>query len=350
MVYHYFRRAFTIAVAVWTVGCGDDGAETVGEYIVEEVDTVVSLESQRLAAPSDVAVDEDGTVYVLDSQLAGVLVVPGADADPVFHGGEGAGPGEFDGPLAIAVTRDTIRVVEAGNGRVQMLSTEGGYARSFPLAAGFLGGFSLSGDGHLAVPTQGFREEVLVLRYGPDGEPAGGVGEPVVPPHDMWDMRAISSSIESGQVPASLRNMSLPVVEDDGSLWLILQAEAIVRRYDPEGEPLWSTELRSPELAAIEESFFTRNRELEVAAFIPLRYASDAVAVNGRLFVLLNTPTEDPATVLVLGAEGEMVARIVLPSVRNADELAVDTERGKLYLTVPSDASLLAAALPELDG
>ncbi len=311
---------------------------------------MLSLESERLAAPSDVAVDEDGTIYVLDSQLAGVLVVdPDSAVTPRFFGGEGAGPGEFDGPVTIAVTRDTIRVVEAANGRVQVLSTDGDYARSFPLAAGFLGGFSLSGDGHLAVPTQGFREEVLMLRYDPDGEANGGVGEPVVPPHQIWDMRAISSSIESGQVPVSLRNMSLPVIEDDGSLWLILQAEGIVRRYDPDGELLWSTALQSSELAAIEESFFIRNRELEVGAFIPLRYASDAAAVDGRLFVLLNTPAEEAGVVLVVGPQGEMAARIVLPSVREAEDLAVSPRRDRLYVTVPSEASLLAADLPKLD-
>jgi hypothetical protein len=338
-----------VAALVWTAACGDEGVVTVAEHVIEGVDTVVSLESGRLAAPSDVAVDEDGNVYVLDSQLAGVLVVSDAAADPVFHGGDGAGPGEFDGPLAIAVGGDTIRVVEAGNGRVQMLSTEGDYARSFPLGAGFLGGFSLSRDGHLAVPTQGFREEVLVLSYDPDGEGERGVGEPVVPPHEIWDMRAIRSSIEAGQVPASLRNMTLPVIENDGSLWLVLQAEGVVRRYDPGGELLWATKLRSPELAAIRESFFTRNRELEVAAFIPLRYVSDATPLNGWLFVLLNTPAEAPSVVLVLGAEGEMLARIVLPSVSGAGDLAVDPERGILYLTVPSEANLLAAELPKLD-
>jgi hypothetical protein len=350
MVDRLLGGGLTVVVLLGMVACrGEDGATGVAEYVVEDVDTVISLEAEGLAAPSDVAVDEEGTVYVLDEQLAGVLVIPGRDGDPLFYGGEGAGPGEFKGPLALAATRDTLRVVEAGNGRVQVLTTDGAYVRSLPLSAGILGGFSLSGDGHLAVPTQGFREESLVLRFGPDGAAEGGVGELVAPPHQMWDMRAIRASIEAGQVPAALRNMSLPVAEDDGSLWLILQAEGVVRRYGPEGRLIWSLPLAAPELAAIEADFFARNRELEVAAFIPLRYASDAAVANGQLYVLLNVPAGEPSVVLVISSEGVLTTRIVLPSVVDARDLAVDRERQRLYLTVPSEASLLAADLPRLE-
>ncbi len=337
---------FTFAILLPALACEGAVDRAALDLVVAEVDTVVSLESELLAAPTDVAVDGAGRVYVLDYQFAGVLVLTGPDVSPVLYGSEGEGPGELKGPVALSVSDDTIRIVELGNGRVQVLGADGTYARSYPLPAAFPGNISLSPVGLMAVPTQGFREDSLILIFDADGAPTRRAGEPVVPPHDMWDMTAISSAIERGHVPSSLRNMSLPVIEDDGSLWLILNAEGVVRRYDNEGNVLWSLTLESPELSAIRESFFIRNREMGGIGFSPLSYVSDAVVVDGELWLLLNTPEESPVVILAVTGDGSLSRRIRLPHVYDAGDLAVDLSRNRLYLTVPSNASLIAASLP----
>jgi hypothetical protein len=337
----------TVVLAAAALACEGAVERSPADLVVTELDTVISLESELLAAPADLAVDAAGRVYVLDYQFAGILVLPGPGGSPVLYGGEGEGPGEFNGPEALSVSDDSIRVIELGNGRVQVLATDGTHGRSYPLPVAFPGGISISPAGVLAVPTQGFREDSLVLVFDADGSPAGRVGAPVVPPHQMWDLTEIRSAIDGDRVPNSLRNMSLPVIEDDGSLWLILNAEGIVRRYDSDGTLLWSLELASPELASIKDEFFTRNRELTTPGFVVLSYVSDACLVDGTLWLLLNTPADQPTVVLVVAEDGTLERRLRLPDLSNAGDIAVDLPRRRLYLTVPDDAALVAAMLPD---
>jgi hypothetical protein len=103
--------------------------------------------------------------------------------------------------------------------------------------------------------------------------PGAFLGRAVVPAPPFWDFAAIKQQIWSGEVPAALRNVTLPVLEDDGSSWLLLQAEAVVERYDPADSLRWRVPLDLPELAAIREDFFRRNLADSAAfRFIPLSY------------------------------------------------------------------------------
>ncbi len=331
-----------LSIALPALACERHDDDIVHELVISDVDTLVSLDSELLASPNDVAVDESGRVYVLDYQLATISVVRDS-AETTSFGGEGSGPGEFNSPTALAVTADSIRVVDSGNGRVQVLIPDGSYVRSYPVPAEYIGGITLSRNGRMAVSTQGFRQEILALSFDPDGQAAGQFGTTVVPPHDLWDMTAIRASIMDDEVPAQLRNWTMPAIDDDGSVWLILNAEAVVQRFDPTGTMLWSLQLEAPELVTIKERFFQRNRELEGPGFVVLTYVADAARVDDEIWLLLNLPDEDPAVVLVVSDDGRLRRRISFPEVFGADALAVDRGRGRVYLTVPSEASLLAA-------
>lgn len=336
----------SIALALLSAACTGPREDPVGEIVVSDVDTLVSLDSELLASPIDVALDAAGRIYVLDYQLASVVVIADATDPPATLGGEGSGPAEFNGPTALAVSADSIRVVDSGNGRVQVLTPDGAYVRSYPIPAEYIGGITLSGNGRMAVSTQGFRQEILALSFDPDGQAAGQFGTAVVPPHELWDMTAIHNAILDGEVPAQLRNWTLPAIDDDGSVWLILNAEGIVQRFDEAGTLLWSLQLEAPELEPIKQRFFQRNREIEGRGFVVLTYVADAARVDDEIWLLLNVPDEDPGVVLVVGDDGRLRRRITFPNVYDADEIAVDPGKGRIYLAVPSEASLLAARLP----
>jgi len=337
--------ALVAAASLWSA-CHQPDANLVDRLVIAEVDTLVSLESGTLASPADVAVDQAGNAYVLDWQLPGVVVLPVTGDDPVSFGHEGAGPGEFSRPSVLAAGGDSIRVLDSGNGRVQVLTTDGTYVRTYPMPADYIGGADLHPNGRLAVPTQGFRRDALALTFQPDGQPGPTFGTLLVPGHEIWDMAAIRNQIMDGEVPRQLRNWTLPTLDADGSLWLILNAEAVVQHYDALGNIRWSLQLDPPEMTLIKERFFARNRELQAPGFVPLIYVADAARVNDEIWLLLNLPDEHPSVVLAIGDDGTLRRRLDFPNVFGAADLAVDPHRGTVYLTVPSEASLLAAHLP----
>ena len=89
---------------------------------------------------ADLAVDDAGRIYVLDSMAREIRVFgPDGQFASVF-GQSGSGPGELNSPSAVLLGRgDTILVPDVPNGRVQRFLTAGSPAGQFPLqlARGF---------------------------------------------------------------------------------------------------------------------------------------------------------------------------------------------------------------------
>lgn len=338
------RAAFhgCVALAAALAACASPAPR---EVKVAGADTLVNEESGLLAAPADLAVDAAGRLYVSDQILGHVLVVAGA---PRVMGRPGAGPGEFQAPEALGVGGDTLWVEDRGNGRMQVLTASGTYVRSHPLPP-TAGRTSIDGRGRIAAATLGLSAGRLALLVDGGGHLRLGFGELAAPPAAGWDMEAMKRDVRRGNVPATLRNNAQPVLGRNGDAWLLMQADGEVRRYDAQGKLAWSRRLRSPETRRIRDLFFATNRDDERPfAFFPLSYVSDAVPVGDDLWVLLNLPDEEPSVILVVGATGDVVKRMVLADIHGARSLAVDQARGKLYLAVPSRASVLAT--PLLDG
>ncbi|UCF18474.1 MAG: hypothetical protein JSU87_11045 [Gemmatimonadota bacterium] len=341
-------RTCVPALAALIAGaCSSNDGGPPEEVVIADVDTVVSLESELLATPLDLDVHENGTVFVIDYQMAYIVAIPGDGETPVVLGAEGQGPGEFTQPLALTVTDDTLRVVDAGNGRIQVLNLSGEYVRSYALPVSTVQTADLSHDGRAAIATMGFQVAALARTFDANGQPLDSIGELLAPVHEVWDLTAIQNAIAAGEIPATFRNWALPVWASDGGLWLILLAEGEVRRFDRDGNLVWSSPLSAPELAQIRDHFFARNRELEgTSAFYPLTFVADAQPVRSELWLLLDTPNGNPNVVLVLDDEGRLQRRLVLSSLSEAERLAYDPRRRRLYLAAPSLASVFAAQVP----
>jgi hypothetical protein len=88
-------------------------AEAGDEYVVADV--------------RDVAVDADGNSYVLDGPS--VVVIDDAGRFVRRFGGPGPGPGELRSPRAVAVTADTVFIID--NAMLHLFLTGGLYQRSF---------------------------------------------------------------------------------------------------------------------------------------------------------------------------------------------------------------------------
>ena len=346
-----WRHMRTIGPAfapLWSFACYPPSTSGPVVSVIEEVTTLITTASAALAGPAAMVVTDNGDVLLLDAMLARILVISPDGTIKRTIGSEGAGPGEFRRPRGLAVHADTIRVVDQGNGRMQLFSVAGEHLGSAPIPGGAGGGpLSLRADGWLAVGTRG-RDSTLAAYFDETATRRGVLGIPLVPPSALWDFVAIKNQIAQGEVPSVLRNVARPIFAHEGGFWLMFAADPLIHRYRSDNELAWAVTVEVPEVDTIMGTFFERNhREPNPNAFYPLSYFTDAVDVGGHLWLLLNVPDDIPSVVLVIDAAGSVAHRLVFSSVRGASVLAVDPERRRVYLAMRSDATLIAAAFPE---
>lgn len=346
-----WRHMGTIGPAfatVWSFACSPPSTSGPAVTVIEEVTTLITTASAALAGPAAMVVTDNGDVLLLDAMLARILVISPDGTIKRTIGSEGAGPSEFRRPRGLAVHADTIRVVDQGNGRMQLFSVAGEHLGSAPIPGGAGGGpLSLRADGWLAVGTRG-RDSTLAAYFDETATRRGVLGIPLVPPSALWDFVAIKNQIAQGEVPSVLRNVARPIFATEGGFWLMFAADPLIHRYRSDNELAWAVTVEVPEVDTIMGTFFERNRrEPNPNAFYPLSYFTDAVDVGGHLWLLLNVPDDIPSVVLVVDAAGSVAHRLVFSSVRGASVLAVDPERRRVYLAMRSDATLIAAAFPE---
>src|SRR5690606_24178930 len=160
-----------------------------------------------------------------------------------------------------------------------------------------------------------------------------------------WNFTAMKAEIAQGRVPDQFRNAVTPVFGADGTVWLLVQTEAEVRRYDADGRLVWSRVLDVPEIEEARREFFRRNAEEErPSVIVPLYTMVAAREVGDKLWVLMQAAEESREAVFyILDREtGDMLGRLSVDVPAAVNRFAVDTVRSKLYLAVPAEASLLA--------
>lgn len=310
-------------------------------------DTVVSTASELIGGIMDLVAGPDGRLYIADFQSNSILSIRMDGTDPRTIGRAGSGPGEFRFPWALAVSHDTLRVYDMGNGRVQILDLTGAYFGQYtPDVPRIGGGRALNERGALAAATGG-RDSALVVVVRGDEAGRISLGEPVVPPVTFFDFGSIRERILSGEIPDEYRNDVLPVWGEDESVFVAFYTEPEIRRYDPEGNLLWAQRIDEPALAAAREAFVRKNRENQnPSQLFTLRYFLDGQVVDGDLWVLLNSEDEEDGIVLVLdGDTGELKRRVVLSGLASVGHLAIDPARGRMYVTIPDEAMVVAFSL-----
>jgi hypothetical protein len=88
-------------------------------------------EGESFQNPSDVAWDSQGNIYVADGLTRGRIAKYDPEGRFVTNfGGDGDGPGQFDGIHGLQIdTRDNLYVADYGNRRIQVLDPNGRYVR-----------------------------------------------------------------------------------------------------------------------------------------------------------------------------------------------------------------------------
>jgi hypothetical protein len=100
------------------------------------VGVLEGAEHEMFSQLSAVAFDGDGNLYVLDRGSHRVVVF---DPDGGFRhtiGRRGSGPGEFQGPIGLAVTGQEVAILDMANNAVVVFRRDGHYLRNIPFESG----------------------------------------------------------------------------------------------------------------------------------------------------------------------------------------------------------------------
>ncbi len=344
-------QLLVIAPGIGHLACGHESERAAVEYEVDDVEVVVSTESELIGRPSELLVGEEGNLFVLDDQMARVLEFsPSGDSRRTF-GSEGGGPGEFRRPHTFALNRDTLRVVDMGNARLQSLSFDSQYLASTQLPHGVLaspGRTVLHGNASMLVATMGL-DDALAIHYDEGGNIVSKIGVPVAPAEELLDLRAIKQEVLGGTVPAFFRNAVLPVFDiDGGGVWLIMNGERRLQYHGKDGALRSSAQLDAPEFDRIWQACIDRAREtIDNPLYISvLSYVADAEVLGAKLWLLLNMPEDEPAVMLGVRADGAIDSKVYFSRVKGARRFSMDQARTRIYFTIPTLASLVSASVP----
>jgi hypothetical protein len=170
------------------------------------------------------------------------------------------------------------------------------------------------------------------------------LGTLLSPMVDDWDVTGIQEAGRAGKIPPMFRNFARPVFAPDG-IWLVLFAEGEARYFNGGGRQVASVPLDFPETRRIREEYQVSSRSIgKRESFAMLNYVVDSKAIGDDLWLLLNTPENEPSVIVVIGRHG-FKRRIVFPKIAGVSSMAVDPS-GVIYLAIGSEALVLRAPLP----
>ena len=107
---------------------------------VEELFVLKGSPGIPFRQPTDVAVDEDQRVFVMDGVNSRVAVFDQQGRYLYSFGTRGSAPGEMLLPVGIGISSSgEIYVADTGNHRIQVFGKDGAFRRSFPLVTGVKG-------------------------------------------------------------------------------------------------------------------------------------------------------------------------------------------------------------------
>jgi len=133
-----------------------------------------------LSLPTDVAIDSNGDLYVVDSGNHRVIVFDAAGRRTRQFGEEGSGDGQLQDPVGIGIAPDnSIYIADRGNNRLTRFSANGSFLSSIPLQEGKQEvvpvDVAVSGDGTELFVTANNSHRILV--FSNDGAQIRGWGE-----------------------------------------------------------------------------------------------------------------------------------------------------------------------------
>ena len=331
-----YRAAFPVLLATCAPHISVSAQTSIAAF-----DTVITTESGLLASVGRMTVADGGALLVADPRGHALVIVHGRDSATTL-GREGQGPGDFRSPVRAWSDERGFWVAEAGNSRLQLVSSTGRSLQTRRVEGWFGQPIFLLDDGRLLVAQRG-TDTSLVHTYAADGELEARFGEPLAIPPQMMDFTALKRELREGRKPDAFRNQAI-IEAGDSTVWLVLTNEPEIRVYRPDGTELSRFSPDFEQQAEIEERAVFTNRDDDRPNVVrPLSFFADALVTNDSIWLLLNSP--DQAVVLGYSNSGRKITEIRIATDYPARRLAWDAEFNRLFLGTPDDAQVLVVEI-----
>ncbi|HSR51786.1 MAG TPA: hypothetical protein VLV83_13235 [Acidobacteriota bacterium] len=226
---------FIIMVITVLVGSAPSLVGQPAEYDVE-----VLLPQLSVRWSHGMAHGPDGKLFVADRDNHRVLVLEDDQVVEVF-GGIGQKPGELYRPSSLAHRDGRLAVVEQGNFRVQIISTEGIPQSAFPVT--FVNEYvALGPDDRVLLnhPESGY----LFSSYSPKGELRTQYGKLIT------EKEAYPGRANGSQNQTSLNRVQLQA-DREGNIFAVFQFIPLVQKWSPAGVKLWQRRLESANIESL---------------------------------------------------------------------------------------------------
>ena len=328
-------------------GCADGNSERQVPTTRVQARPILT-DKKALDAPWDVVVSPKGVAFVLDFGNRQVDRLDPRTGQLAAHFGRpGAGPGEFELPLAMGLVADTLMIVDAGNRRLTSYSVDGSYLGDRPLHSIPTGRTTIGVDGSLAVELRGaggFLVGVLDRRdvYRRVGALSGLEGP--------WNFTAIRAEARAGRIHPITRSQVIGVAGADGVVWVIKQTENLILQFDRDGKEVSRTNLLSHEEweAVLRDYIEANTAETRPDVIHPLVPAVDAKVIGSSLFVLLGPTVGPGATLIEFDSTGQRRRKLIVEGADQPFRFWLDPTRKQLLISSVAEASIYTAAIPAL--
>jgi hypothetical protein len=300
------------------------------QAIVIEEDLVIGGDAASMFySPPQIAVADDGRIYVLDREDASVSVFSAEGERLLEFGREGQGPGEMEAGRGITIAGEHVLVADGlGRTRILVFTLDGEPVASHQTGRNFGLHFHGLPDGTFVESTGVSAEDRsrrrVAGRYTRAGEELVGYFDlDGTPPRELPTTRDRSALMASTIRSTILSSVVRPVVvnTDGERVYATLGDEYQVLAMDLDGAPLWALRVawpRPPYRAAFKEMHRERAARYEIdpdtLEFPPLDPAVLTANVDGhgRLFVYPNVgdqpPDEGYSPIDVYSPEGDLIA------------------------------------------
>lgn len=260
----------------------------------------------------------------------------------------GSGPNEVQSPTALEVLGDRLWIVDSGNGRVLMVSSNCADGRSFPLEArAYSTNTALGPTGMVLNPTGGFDGHLLTLH-----DSTGRLGSliPVPPLRLPLSPTDVKRQVARHELPPLFANNVLVTQDASEGVYVASLGAGWLRKYSlasNDSAPGWQTTLHDPWLTKILEGYRAQNlNEPNPRRIHPYRLFADLeLAEKDDEVWLLSSPDADSAVVWQFASgTGHLDRRLSLHGVSSPGALTVDDRGGRFFVVADNGEKLFVFA------